>query len=417
MQKFMFLIALLWLLTDNVAAIHNLFLRGQMSKRQLNKSKKANMDPKKVQVCRYDAVLRKFKKVSVKKVKSKAHSGKHRPGIGHEDVTVADANLLPGSKDCKCVDGYNGDGVHCVATDSCDVNPCKNGDCTVTWPKSYKCTCFEGWTGTLCNQRMASIENCLNEAPLNTIQNVGLDRVKCKEFLMTTLWPLALQQMEDLNVPRKYFDPSNYSADAIADKFLAFIFDGKRLTPDDFNGFREAFNLNVTRDKSYNVPYNSRTLKEESVVSIDRPRSLASAYSLKVSHIVLDLLILVLAAVHKDDVSYDSRSLMDESITTSDRDRSQASDKCYGFLSTLFKTVLIHVVSHVGLKKTNANIFVAVSWLLMDPKSTKVVLEASCTKARSTMNSDFFGSLIKIFFKGLKWTQIEVAMARAFSKR
>ena len=81
----------------------------------------------------YDAVLGKFKKISVKTARLKKYIGKHGPPNGYKDMKLADANTLPGSRDCVCISGYTGDGLNCTATVTTPV-------CTgVTCPQGQAC--------------------------------------------------------------------------------------------------------------------------------------------------------------------------------------------------------------------------------------------------------------------------------------
>lgn len=323
-------------------------------KQSAKKKQKPIMKTKKVAVCRYDAVLRKFKKIFVKKVLRNKNVYIRDPRIGYEDMTVTAANSLPGSKDCNCVDGFSGDGIHCVATDSCDVNPCKHGNCTVTSPESYSCTCLEGWAGSLCDQSVAPGGGCMNEAPVGTRPNVDLEEGTCKDFAKTTLWPSILQEMQDLKVPLKYFDPSKYSEDDITGNFLAYIFDGKELIPDDFIGLQEA----------YNVSFVSRRLEEGSMATIDRPRSLAS-------------------------------------------------DDCKDIVLKLALDVLVIALSIVGLPAAYAS--KVVRGVAYGSKAFRfgVAFETAFVRSGGRMNWEFLVNAIIIFFTNLSWLEIKTSMLEA----
>jgi hypothetical protein len=121
----MFLLAVPWLLTANVAAIddHGL-LRGR-DLQNLFKSSFPFNKVAKVAICHYDADLGKFEKKSVRKARLKKHIGKHGPPgeTKHKDMTVKDANQLSGSKDCNCIDGYTGDGLNCIKTTQAPKGP------------------------------------------------------------------------------------------------------------------------------------------------------------------------------------------------------------------------------------------------------------------------------------------------------
>lgn len=103
MKKSMFLLSGWLLLALKVAAIDSDFLR----QREL-KARKTQ-----VSICHYDARRGLFKKKIVKENQFKKYIGNYGPPDGYKDMTVADANALPGSKDCKCVFGYTGDGLNC----------------------------------------------------------------------------------------------------------------------------------------------------------------------------------------------------------------------------------------------------------------------------------------------------------------
>ena len=106
-KKWMFLLAVPWLLAANIAAIDHGSLRGR---------RELTLPFNKVAICHYDAGLGKFTKIFVRKAKLSDYIDKFGPPgeTAYKDMTVVDANELPGTDDCECINGYEGDGLNCI---------------------------------------------------------------------------------------------------------------------------------------------------------------------------------------------------------------------------------------------------------------------------------------------------------------
>ncbi|XP_013388160.1 neurogenic locus notch homolog protein 2 isoform X4 [Lingula anatina] len=84
---------------------------------------------------------------------------------------------------CACQSGYKGDGQTCTIADICLVkdptyneiprNLCANGVC-ITFGETWKCKCFLGWNGTLCDEN-------IDECAVNPCQNGG----NCTDLVAT----------------------------------------------------------------------------------------------------------------------------------------------------------------------------------------------------------------------------------------
>lgn len=117
-----------------------------------------------------------------------------------------------------------------------------------------QCTCDEGYggNGTLCQKcigpdNVTMVTDLCNEIMVNGIPG-EIERTDFKELIRSDLWNISLQGLK--GVPVKYFDPSNYSFDVIADNILDFIYDNKTFTPPQFIGLQEMLNLLMFRDVS-----------------------------------------------------------------------------------------------------------------------------------------------------------------------
>jgi len=59
---------------------------------------------------------------------------------------------IPGGFFCRCLSGWEGDGLTCTDLDDCDPDPCDpvHGTCEDEGPNKYNCVCMGGWTGLDC---------------------------------------------------------------------------------------------------------------------------------------------------------------------------------------------------------------------------------------------------------------------------
>jgi len=59
---------------------------------------------------------------------------------------------IPGGFFCRCLSGWEGDGLTCTDLDDCDPDPCDptHGTCEDQGPNKYHCNCEPGWTGMHC---------------------------------------------------------------------------------------------------------------------------------------------------------------------------------------------------------------------------------------------------------------------------
>jgi hypothetical protein len=59
---------------------------------------------------------------------------------------------VPGGYFCRCLSGWEGDGLTCTDLDDCDPDPCDpiHGTCEDLGPNLYVCNCMPGWTGIEC---------------------------------------------------------------------------------------------------------------------------------------------------------------------------------------------------------------------------------------------------------------------------
>jgi hypothetical protein len=59
---------------------------------------------------------------------------------------------IPGGFFCRCLSGWEGDGLTCTDLDDCDPDPCDpiHGTCDDRGPNMYKCVCMAGWEGIEC---------------------------------------------------------------------------------------------------------------------------------------------------------------------------------------------------------------------------------------------------------------------------
>jgi len=59
---------------------------------------------------------------------------------------------MPGGFFCRCLSGWEGDGLTCTDLDDCDPDPCDpiHGTCEDRGANKYECVCMPGWTGIEC---------------------------------------------------------------------------------------------------------------------------------------------------------------------------------------------------------------------------------------------------------------------------
>jgi len=76
----------------------------------------------------------------------------------------------PGTFYCRCLSGWEGDGLTCTDLDDCDPDPCdvEHGTCKDQGPNLYHCDCTPGWTGEHCgddqNECMVGTHSCAGAA-------------------------------------------------------------------------------------------------------------------------------------------------------------------------------------------------------------------------------------------------------------
>jgi hypothetical protein len=97
----------------------------------------------------------------------------------HEDATCYNN---PGSWECKCNNGWTGDGNTCIDADDCEPSPCANGGtCTDLGTLKYNCDCVIGWRGDNCgldwNECTMGIHTCHDDA--ECLNNDGSFTCKC----------------------------------------------------------------------------------------------------------------------------------------------------------------------------------------------------------------------------------------------
>merc|ERR1719267_423065 len=63
---------------------------------------------------------------------------------------------VPGDWFCRCLSGWEGDGLTCTDLDDCDPDPCDpiHGTCEDRGPNLYECVCMPGWMGIECGDDM-----------------------------------------------------------------------------------------------------------------------------------------------------------------------------------------------------------------------------------------------------------------------
>ena len=94
---------------------------------------------------------------------------------GNNCATDATCDNIPGSFDCTCLPGYDGDGVNCIDVDECDIetngkNGCDEYSSCFNFAGGYNCTCIDGFYGDgyIC----VDSDECGDADEAGTINNV-----------------------------------------------------------------------------------------------------------------------------------------------------------------------------------------------------------------------------------------------------
>merc|ERR1719378_1859446 len=77
-------------------------------------------------------------------------------GKTHDCHVDARCVNVPGDWFCRCLSGWEGDGLTCTDLDDCDPDPCDpiHGTCEDRGPNLYECVCMPGWMGIECGDDM-----------------------------------------------------------------------------------------------------------------------------------------------------------------------------------------------------------------------------------------------------------------------
>jgi len=105
-------------------------------------------------------------------------------GKTHDCHVDARCVNVPGDFFCRCLSGWEGDGLTCTDLDDCDPDPCDpiHGTCEDRGPNKYECVCMGGWTGIDCgmdqDECLANTHGCSPYA--ECANSIGSHSCVCK---------------------------------------------------------------------------------------------------------------------------------------------------------------------------------------------------------------------------------------------